>query len=292
MFANAYEKASAFTHPLIVSTRSFDGTVECGLGTFVVINSEGWALTVAHLLNTIPAHQQSTKEIDEYKAQAALIERDASLNARQKQRSISHIKTNPTWITSFSIWWGWDGVHAKDFVVFPEANLALAKLEGFEASFVKEYPVFKSLANLRPGTSLCKLGYPFHMLGAKYDEATDAFELAPGTLPVPRFPMDGIFTREIVTGKSNDEKHELKFIETSSPGLRGQSGGPIFDVNGTVWAIQGGTTNFPLGFNAISQKNGKRFEENQFINIGWGIHPEVITGFMSENKVEFQTADY
>lgn len=38
------------------------------------------------------------------------------------------------------------------------------------------------------------------------------------------------------------------FIETSTPRLRGQSGGPIFDVNGAIWAIQSQTHHLKLGF--------------------------------------------
>ena len=66
MFANAYEKVSRFTHPLIVSVRHFDGTVACSLGAFVVLNPEGWVITAAHLLGPAPTFQQHSKEIAAY----------------------------------------------------------------------------------------------------------------------------------------------------------------------------------------------------------------------------------
>ena len=49
MFAKAYKLASCFTQPIIISTRFFDKTVECGCGAFIVLNDEGWIITVAHL---------------------------------------------------------------------------------------------------------------------------------------------------------------------------------------------------------------------------------------------------
>ena len=82
-----------------------------------------------------------------------------------------------------------------------------------------------------PGTSLCRLGFPFHQINATFDPVTRKFALAPDVLPIPRFPNDGIHTRVPVV-ISPDGQRQVKFIETSSPGLKGQSGGPIFDQSG------------------------------------------------------------
>ena len=50
MFTKAYEIAKSFTHPLVVTMRFFDKTVDSGLGAFVVINNEGWLMSEAHNL--------------------------------------------------------------------------------------------------------------------------------------------------------------------------------------------------------------------------------------------------
>jgi len=292
MFADAYEKVSVFTHPIVVSVRHFDGTVRCSLGAFLILNPSGWAITVAHLLEVVPAFRQHSKEIAEYKKQVAAIEQDDQLSIKQKRRKIRCIKSNSKWITNYSLWWGRDGVRSQKVIILPEADLAVARLEPFDPKAVPEYPVLKNPSTLRCGTSLCRLGYPFHNIEATYHEETNSFELAPGSLPVPRFPIEGIYTRNVVVGKSRDGKREIKFLETSSPGLRGQSGGPIFDTNGTVWAIQSKTTHFPLGFSPKVKKNGREVEENQFLNVGWGVHPEVIVGFLRDNKIEFRLSDY
>jgi len=81
-------------------------------------------------------------------------------------------------------------------------------------------------------------------------------------------------------------------LETSTPGLRGQSGGPIFDTKGTIWALQSRTSHFPLGFSPKVKKDGKDIEENQFLNVGWGVHAELIAAFLKDNGVDYRLSDY
>ena len=292
MFSNAYEIASDFTHPVIASMRHFDNTIECGCGAFVIINQEGWIITVEHILRSFLAFKQHEVEIRDYKQKIATIKENTKLNVSQKNKKIKKIKPNQKWIINHSFWWGIDGVQVKDVIVLPEADLAIGRLEPFNPGLMKRYPIFKKPEPLRPGTSLCKLGFPFHNITATFDENLNSFNLAPGTLPMPRFPIEGIFTRNLIAGLTRDNKYEIKFIETSSPGLRGQSGGPIFDKNGTIWGIQSRTHHFELGFKPKIIQKGKEIEENQFLNVGLGIHPELIQKFLSGNGIKFNESDY
>lgn len=293
MFANAYKLASRFTQPVVISTRSFDKTVDCGCGAFIVVNDEGCIMTVAHLWKSYSAFKEHAKEISDYKEQVCAIEGDPRLDTKRKRRRIARLKANPKWITNHSFWWGWDGVQLKDIRAFTEGDLVIGRLDPFDSKAVPTYPVFKDPAtNLNPGTSLCKLGYPFHEIEATFDEATNTFKLAPGAVPLPRFPIEGIYTRNVIVGKSKDGKYDIKLLETSSPGLRGQSGGPIFDVKGTVWAMQSRTKHFALGFRPKVKKDGEEVEENQFLNVGWGVHPELIVAFLRDNGVKFSLSDY
>jgi len=293
MFAKAYSLASAFTKPVIISVRFYDGTVECNGGAFVIVNEEGWIITAAHLLQPLVMSKQHQKELSAFKSQLEAVEKDSTLNARQKHKKLHQIQVNKRWITNHSFWWGNDGVHVDSFKVFPEADIAVGQLQPFDKTVVSKYPVFKDPSKgMNPGTSLCKLGYPFHKLEASFDETKNAFKLAPGVLPLPRFPIEGIYTRNIVIGKTQDGKHEIKLLETSSPGLRGQSGGPVFDTEGTVWAIQSRTGHFPLGFSPKIKRNGKELEENQFLNVGQGVHPDVIVSFLRDNGISFKLSEY
>jgi hypothetical protein len=120
------------------------------------------------------------------------------------------------------------------------------------------------------GTSLCRLGFPFHAINATFDKDNQRFVLSKGVLPVPRFPNDGIHTQVV------DWKHPNgasgKYIQTSTPGLRGQSGGPIFDKSGVIWAIQSKTRSLPLDFSLTIKHNGKEIVEHQVMNVGLGAH--------------------
>jgi hypothetical protein len=292
MFSKACGIASNFTGVAIISTRLFDKTVNCGCGAYIVINDEGWILTVAHLWNSRFAYQKHSTELSVYKKEIISIQQDPNLSEVVKRHKIKGIKNNPKWITNHSFWWGFDGVKVIDVKPLPEGDLVIGRLDPFDPNMVKNYPVFKDPSKLAIGTSLCKLGYPFHKINATYNEATAMFTLAPGSLPLPRFPNDGIYTRNIIGGRSKDKKYGIKFLETSSPGLKGQSGGPIFDKKGTVWAVQSRTSSLLLGFNPKVLKNGKEIEENQFLNTGWGVHPELIVAFLKDNGINFKLSSY
>jgi hypothetical protein len=138
---------------------------------------------------------------------------------------------------------------------------------------------------------LCKLGFPFYDINASFDEHK-GFILAENTLPLPFSPIEGIFTRNInVVSKENTSKFKIKFLKTPSPGLKGQSGGPIFDKNGIIWSVQSRTQHFPLGFSPSLKVDGRDVQENQFLNVGWGVHLELIFDFLNEHKIFFEIAE-
>jgi hypothetical protein len=292
MFTKACDIASKFIEPVIVSIQYQDKTVECLLGAFVILNEEGWIMTVAHLLQPSLTYQKHQQEIKAYSDQISDINNDQLLNANKKRRKIARLNPNPKWIINLSYWWGKNIRQVVDLKLLSENDLAIGRLANYDAKEIAQYPIIKEPNNIQPGTSLCKLGFPFHKPESIFDEQTKSFKLQKGTLPVPMFPIEGIFTRNIDGGKSQDGKYNIMFLETSSPGLRGQSGGPIFDTQGTIWAIQSRTNHLPLGFAPKVIKNGKAVEENQFLNVGWGIHPLTLVSFLKENGVNFKMSNY
>ena len=292
MFAAAYKMASQFTAPVIVSVRAYDGSVKCSLGAFVVLSSEGWAVTAAHVFNPLLLRQQHAKEIASLRAQEKDFHEDSNLSGSQKRKRLKKLHSDPNWITNVSFYWGQDGIQHQDVKPLPEGDLVAFRLQPFDPGAITAYPILKDPSDLAPGTSLCKLGFPFHEVKATFDESTSSFTLDPTALPVPRFPIEGIYTRDINIGQSKDGKYNLKLLETSTPGLRGQSGGPIFDTNGTVWGIQSRTHHLALGFSPKVNKNGREVEENQVLNVGWGVHPELLTEFLSDNGIRFQIPEY
>lgn len=176
--------------------------------------------------------------------------------------------------------------------LLPAADLLVGRLEPFEGHWIEHYPTIKNPSNLPSGTSVCKLGFPFHSVEASFDEETGGFHLAPGTLPIPRFPIEGIVTREVILDIEYLKGHNIKFLETSSPGLRGQSGGPIFDTSGNIWAVQSHTNHLELGFEPAVNRGKDKVVENQFLNVGVGVHPEVIINHLTELGVKYSVSDY
>ena len=164
-------------------------------------------------------------------------------------------------------------------------DIGVGRLEPFDPSLypISEYPVFKNPdKNFEPGVSLCKLGFPLNQVTPTWDEQADGFRLPPGTLPMPRFPIEGIFTRtaEIVIQGGPQLPYPIRYVETSTPGLRGQSGGPTFDIDGNIWAIQAKTIHRDLGFDIKGQK--------QYMNLGLGVHPKTIFGFLDQVGVKYE----
>ena len=140
---------------------------------------------------------------------------------------------------------------------------------------------------MRPGTSLCRLGFPFHQLKAEWDKAAERFELPSGALPPPLIPIEGIFTRQV---RKPDVDHPV-FIETSSPGLKGQSGGPVFDVQGRLWGIQSRTHHLDLGFNPEAQRGKRSIREHQFLNVGLAGHPAELVALLDEKGIAYRLSD-
>jgi len=44
----------------------------------------------------------------------------------------------------------------------------------------------------------------------------------------------------------------------------------------------------PLGFTGSVKIKGKTIEENQFLNVGIGVHPETLTYFMNKHKIKYE----
>jgi hypothetical protein len=175
------------------------------------------------------------------------------------------------------------------FHVLREADLAIGRIADFDPATVEGYPTFRAPASVRPAESVCRLGFLFHDITATFDEATNAFSLGPDALPIPRFPNEGIITRFI--GAGSEDGIDITLLETSTPGLRGQSGGPIFDTDGAVCGMQSRTAHLPLGFSPEVTSDGQTTVEHQFINVGQGVHVQTMLDFFARHGVEAAVTD-
>ncbi len=125
-----------------------------------------------------------------------------------------------------------DGGSGIAVIPHPTLDIALVKFQNFTALRCTTFPVFgKDGGDVKQGMFLCRLGFPLpEFSNFAYDAATDTIDWnEQGRQDTPRFPIEGMVTRHsgpaigVITG-----------FELSTPGLRGQSGGPAFDAEGRV----------------------------------------------------------
>ncbi len=273
MFNKAYNIANKYTHPLIVAMRFFDGTVESGLGSFIVLNKEGWVITAAHNLGAAFMFNQHKDEMKIYD---------------QKKAQNPELAPNNKWITDFAILLSGQKINILESYIYQEHDLAFLRIDPQILHGQTIFPKIINSNTISPGTSLCKLGFPFVEVRATFDKNTNSFILPPNLLPIPLFPIEGIYTRNMKMGKSKDGTMDILFLETSSPGLKGQSGGPIFDTDGNIYAIQSQNLTIPLGFKGSIEVNGQMIEENQFFNVGIGVHPVTIETLLKKHGIQYQ----
>lgn len=252
MFAEALRSATGFTYPYVALRQSASGNVYSMLGAFVVVNPAGWIVTSAHIVEELLAAQRSA-EADRP---------NGGPEERVTQRS--------------EIWAlpGFESTHPQltGGRVNPAADLAVGRLEPFDATSISAYPVLRDNARapLMQGEGVCRYGFPFHAVKATTD-GQGGFRVAEDAFPVSSFALDGIiarFNRRALTPGSSG-----LFIETSTPGLRGQSGGPLLDRAGRLCGIQSHTAHLDLGFDAAyTDAEGKAVTERQFLNVGLASH--------------------
>ena len=290
MFRKACEIARRFTWPVVISRRLVSGKCYAVIGSCVVVNPEGWIVTAGHVLKECDDLAKAVLRTRALQAQIAAIEQDTTIDRHELRARLASVKPPKSDDTErSSVWFGRDHLRMKEGYVLEGADLAIARLEPFDPAWVAQYPMFRGTTHdFEPGTSMCRLGFPFHRLEPTWDAATNTFRLPPESVPLPIFPVDGIFTRtaEIVVARGASEPamlppYPLRMVETSSPGLPGQSGGPIFDANGLVWGIQVATASYPLELDTT---------ERQYLNVGLGIAPITLFGFFDDRGVKYQVS--
>jgi hypothetical protein len=296
MFRKAYAIAKEFTRPVVLSRRTVAGKCSAGIGSYVVVNDQGWIVTAARIMQQFAELMEGDQKARSVEATVETINRDAALDPKERRKRLSSIPRLPKNGTDRgSAWWGWPGVQLKGFTAIPAADIAVGRLEPFDPSWTTTYPTFKDPSkDFEPGVSLCRLGFPLHNIQPLWDAPTSSFHLPPGSTPLPFFPIDGILTRfgQIEVDGGTPPPFPLLMIETSSPGLRGQSGGPIVDAQGTIWGIQSATIHYPLGFDPPVPGSTRGEKEHQFLNVGLGVHPETIFGLFRQAGVGFQVSAY
>ncbi|MEO6539170.1 MAG: trypsin-like peptidase domain-containing protein [Ferruginibacter sp.] len=296
MFISAIERVAQYTRPIHTIMRTYGGKqLIPGASTIFFVNQEGYAVTCKHVVELIASSDTINKNYDNFREERKGIAahpkykqllKGLELKYKYQPDTIIQIKNN--FVDSV------DKMSGFTWHLHPTLDLAILKLNDYNTLYYQDCAKFlRKGENIKQGKYLCRLGFPFpEFTNFIFNAATDDIEWADtGINASPRFPIDGMVTRFLA-----DQQHGVFGIELSTPGLRGQSGGPLFDVNGTIYGMQFSTKHLHLGFDLVDMEilvntSIKKVTDYSFLHLGQCIHVDTIKTFLAEHKVSYFEED-
>lgn len=292
MFISAIERVAKFTRPIHTIMRNYGGKqLIPGAATIFFVNENGYAVTCKHVAEMIMSEGNINQHYNNFKAERQTLQQDGKYNSRLKGLELKY-KLNPgttiqlknNYVASV------DKMSGITLHVHATLDLAIIKFNDFGKIHYTDCARFlKDDQQIKQGKFLCRLGFPFpEFNNFLFNQETDDIEWTTSGINVsPQFPIEGMVTRFL-----QDQQLGIFGIEMSTPGLRGQSGGPLFDTNGIVYGMQFSTKHLHLGFDLIDKEimvnNGiKKVSDYSFIHLGQCIHVNSIKSFLREHKVAF-----
>ena len=253
MFQNAFRTVYPAVRPIVIASRTFNGKVSYGIGAGMFVNPEGWFVTAGHILAEVPSLEDAVRKT----------------NARRR------IKPDDTTHYSFTLaGQAGTGIEAH---VEGRVDIGIARLSGVVPPPKYPFPKFRT-ADIDPGELLCRIGFPFLEEDRRVDWSEEGgFELS-NLFPATVFVNEALVSR-FASVQGEDGKNVGTWIETSSPGLRGQSGGPLVDVEGRVCGIQVNTGHYPLGFKGRGR--------NQVLHVGRAAHSETVRAMLDKHGISY-----
>jgi hypothetical protein len=295
MFVQAIEEVARFTSPIQTIERAYNSTtVKPGAATIFFVNETGVAVTCKHVANLIPFSNQLAQNYQEFRKQREQFEKSTNYNKKVKELAQKFgFDTNPLCqlLIRLNCCEGFDGI---EVIPHPKYDLAIIRLINPRNFLYSSYAKFiKTGKEVKQGEFLCRLGFPFpEFNNFQYDPVADYIQWTnQGITHTPRFPIEGMVTRHLA------DETGLFGIEMSTPGLKGQSGGPLFDKDGVVYGMQFATNHLHLGFDMKNKEvmaNGEKIKISNyqpFLHVGLCIHAEVIKNFLREKGIQFYEAE-
>lgn len=292
MFADAIDHVDPFTRPIHSILRLYGhNEIVPGSATLFFVNDEACAITCKHVAEIIAKSDAFFGQYNAFRAELRQFQRDKNYAHLLQKLEAKYGFKGETVIRMRNMFMNCvDQFSELKIELHPTADLALLRFIGYKRLLYSGHATFiRDSSRVRPGRSLCRLGYPFpEFTNYTYNAKNDDIEwIAEGRDSTPKFPIDGIITRLL-----SDNGTDVTGIELSTPGLRGQSGGPLFDVNGLVYGMQAETRHLHLGFDIEGRDvlvNGRkaRVSNYPFLNVGACVHVDVIKRFLSEQGVQY-----
>jgi hypothetical protein len=291
MFEQSIESTAAFTRPVHSIFRTYNGKqITAGSATLFFVNGEGYAVTCRHVVEMLLSSDKINQAFIEFKKERDQLPRDGKFSQRLKGLEMKYKYSPETVVQVKNTFVGCvDSMSGFTTHIHPKYDLAILKFNDYKTVLYEGHAVFlKNTASIKPGKFLCRLGFPFpEFTNFGYNEAADDIEwTGTGIAGSPRFPIEGMVTRFLM------EENKLHGIELSTPGLKGQSGGPLFDEKGWIYGMQSSTKHLHLGFDLVDKEimvdnKLKKISDYSFIHLGQCIHADIIREFLKEMNVLF-----
>lgn len=288
MFVKAIQEVNNFTKPILFVSRLFPSTVVAGSATLFFVNDDGVAITCRHVADQIKAGFELNQRYAAYREAKNKLKpgHHKQLTNLTKQFGFQN---NITVEQLFTFPYLQENECNIDVIPHDSLDLAILKFRGFKKPLYQSHAIFvKDPEKIQPGKILCRTGFPFpEFNNFRYNPDIDSIEWdINGSAYTSSFPLEGMITRFYA-----DKFGSINNIELSSPGLRGQSGGPLFDENGLVYGIQSATVHHHLDFSSTKNvmKNGKPtvVQSHDFLNVGLCVHVDAIKAFLRKNNISF-----
>jgi hypothetical protein len=294
MFKTAIEKVGQFTRPIhFISNVYGEQVVRPGAATLFFVNDEGVAITCKHVTSLIKQSGQITQQFENFQKEKALLQKSGSYNKKIKELKAKYGYDKPNNACQL-LYQMVDCVDLKTIDVFehPVYDLAILKMQGFSKTYYTSHATFaRESTELQPGIFLCRLGFPFpEFTNFNYNDQTETISWNNENIRMVRFPIEGMVTRHF-----GDKNGNIFGVEMSTPGLKGQSGGPLFNSEGLIYGMQSMTNHLHLGFDMNNQEmysEGRKIKiTNQpLLHVGNCVHVDIIKQFLKEHNVVFSEA--
>ncbi|TAE28831.1 MAG: serine protease [Cytophagales bacterium] len=296
MFVDAIERIDTFTRPVHSIIRLYGhGEIVPGSATLFFVNETGCAVTCKHVAELLINADQINQNYRTFQSERGTLLRNAKHTSAQLQSLEERFKINPQSLIQIKNLFpdSIDQFTAWKWFLHPVYDLAVVQFSGFTKRFYSQYATFaRDSSSVKPGRMYCRLGYPFpDFNNFRYNEQVDDIEwTTTGRIKSPRFPIEGMVTRLMA-----DPNGTISGIEMSTPGLRGQSGGPLFDERGLIYGMQSATRHLHLGFDIegmdVLVNNRKAKVSNYpFLNVGLCVHVDVIKRYLTECGIKYYEA--
>lgn len=292
MFVSAIDEISQFTRAYHSITRKYKKSdIHPGSGTLFFVNEIGTAITCKHLTDVMGARVSLNETYSAFKKERNALQGSSDFNKRLKDLERKYKFTTESIVDAQDLFLNVTGEANFNYhwIAHTKYDLSILQFEDFKTPLYSSYAVFpKDDSELKPGRFLCRYGYPFpEFTNYRYDSSSDAITFTlEGRVDTPPYPIEGMMTRFLA------DEGKIVGIEVSTPGLRGQSGGPLFTKEGLVVGMQYFTRHLHLGFDIknkeiVSDGTKVHVTNQPFLHVGHCIHMNVIKEFLMQNNVKY-----